>query len=341
MRPSVNRTCCGRSDWLLTLNYTVTKQSPLPMALPMDRDPLPRFQLPNESSGAARSAAQQEEDALDLVPTEQRRPISAIRARRILRAPAPPDSTQDVAVEDILLEAYAEPPPPPPQTKRTIAPPPRPVEIQVDVDPEVEVDALLRESLAAPRPQPPMYYAPPPFPQMATPITPSLAPVALSSLVPPPLEAAKKRSSGALFLVACLVLVVLGAATGGAVVFAMPDGSLAKLRQTAIGTETSERAPAVQVDRAPAPAPALVPQGPVAVPVSSLPQPSSEPGQTRVLFKSRARGHRVYVDGVVLKGAHGAPAATTLACGKHTIKVGSAGKAKVYDLPCGGEITLP
>ena len=303
------------------MNYTVTKQS----ARSMDRDPLPRFQLPHE-------------DALDLVPTEQRRPISAIRARRILRAPAAPDSTQDVAVEDILLEAYAEPPPAP-QTKRTIAPPPPPPPAEVEIDVDVEVDALLRQSLAAaPPPRPSMYYAPPPFPQMATPITPSLAPVALSSLVPPPV--AKKRSSGALFLVACLVLVVLGGGTGAALVFALPDGSLAKLREAAVGTKTAERAPAVQVDRAPAPP--LVPQGPVAVPVSSLSaKTAAEPGVTQVTFTGRARGHRVYVDGVVLKGHHGAPASTTLACGKHTIKVGSAGKPKVYDLPCGGEITLP
>ncbi len=48
-----------------------------------------------------------------------------------------------------------------------------------------------------------------------------------------------------------------------------------------------------------------------------------------------ANGHRVFVDGKV---AGEGSAALHLHCGSHTVKIGSAGKERTIDVPCGGSV---
>jgi hypothetical protein len=49
----------------------------------------------------------------------------------------------------------------------------------------------------------------------------------------------------------------------------------------------------------------------------------------------QAEGHRVWVDGVLLTAE-----AALVRCGEHQVRVGSTGRAKTVDVPCGGEITV-
>lgn len=48
-------------------------------------------------------------------------------------------------------------------------------------------------------------------------------------------------------------------------------------------------------------------------------------------------GHRIYVDGKVVGEG---PGPIAVPCGTHSIKVGSSGKDKKVDVPCGGEIQV-
>lgn len=317
------------------MNYTGTKARTVTHHS-SDALPLPRFQLPNE-------------DPLDFVPTEKRQSVSAVRARQVLRAPEPPDSTQDIAVEDILLEAYADPPPSKkkpekkPEQRPTIPPPPR-------ANSHVAVEELLESALrAAPPPPPAVYHAPPVVPQIQT-QTPSVAPVALPSYAPPPVAPRKSRSLA--FPIACVLVLAFGVGAGAALVTADPHGVITKARAA-----VAERARVLAAPRAPeaappppppaAPAKKVETPAPVAepapssaagVPVDALPKPTIEPDMTLVTFPDRARGHRIYVDKVVLKDAS---RTVKIKCGKRTIKIGSAGRARSMDLPCGGELSIP
>jgi hypothetical protein len=75
----------------------------------------------------------------------------------------------------------------------------------------------------------------------------------------------------------------------------------------------------------------------VGVPVEALPVPSAAPATTRVLFPRSSISHRVWIDGVLVGDDQ---QSITTKCGRHTIKIGSQGKARDLDLPCGRETTL-
>ncbi|HEY8039382.1 MAG TPA: hypothetical protein VIF15_06290 [Polyangiaceae bacterium] len=109
-------------------------------------------------------------------------------------------------------------------------------------------------------------------------------------------------------VLACAVLVVVALAS-------VPQG------QEARATASAPAAPA----RAAEPAPQ-----PVAV---SVPTPASTTGTLRV--DPSTEQQRVYVDGLVLS----APAAI-LRCGPHDVAVGSVGRTRTIDVPCGGEVTV-
>ncbi|MBX3197650.1 MAG: hypothetical protein KF894_05865 [Labilithrix sp.] len=125
--------------------------------------------------------------------------------------------------------------------------------------------------------------------------------------------------------------------------------------------ETTPAAPSAEVAATPAAEVASAPSAevtaaPAAMPTVSPdalpPAPSSAPGRavtaappaeevaptmTRVVLPSYAKGHRVFVDGrVVGEGAE----PITVACGKHKIQIGSRGRPRARNLPCGGELTL-
>lgn len=285
-----------------------------------DPAPLPQFQLPAEPVV----------DPSDVAETVERKPVSIDRARKIVRRrtlpPPSADSTQDVAPEDILLEAYAEPP-----TKRMLP------DLVSD-----EVDELLRAS------------DPPPVPSIA-PLAVAIGPAATpaAAFVPPPAEvaprpapAAKRSSHGALV---ALALFVSGVAVTAAIVFLVPASTFARAKASA--RALVDRAPApppppAKVEPASpappppavvtAPAPAVVDSAPV-VPVDALPKPIVPANTTLVTLPPSAVGHRVYVDDVVLPDG-ASPA--KMKCGKRTIRIGSQGKPREVDLPCGRDYVL-
>ncbi|MBX3209913.1 MAG: hypothetical protein KF764_33090 [Labilithrix sp.] len=92
---------------------------------------------------------------------------------------------------------------------------------------------------------------------------------------------------------------------------------------------------------APRAAPSSVSPSPAApipaVAVDALPKANVEPGMTLVTFPRSAKAHRIFVDNRVV-GSGAAP--MKLECGKRKIQIGSRGKARVRELPCGGELAL-
>ena len=70
------------------------------------------------------------------------------------------------------------------------------------------------------------------------------------------------------------------------------------------------------------------------VPVEALPAPKTT---TLLVFTPSRFGHRVWIDGAMV-GEDTKPIETK--CGRHTIKIGSQGKPRDVDLPCGGETKL-
>ncbi len=305
----------------------------------MDAAPLPRFQLPVEPV----------DDPSDVAETVERAPVTIDRARKIVRrrtfpsVPPSADSTQDVAPEDILLEAYPDPAPHPPRTQRMLP--------DLVAEAADEVDELLRATDPPPVPSvapmavaigpatPPASFAPPP------------APVAAFAPAPP-----AKRGSGALV---ALALFAIGVAATAAVVMLVPVDTFARARATAhalvdrspqptkpVAPAAAPPPPAVAPPPAPLPAPAPAPPaGPApkvedtapVVPVDALPKSSIAPDTTLVTLPKYAAGHRVYVDNVVLSDG---ASPVKMKCGKRTIRIGSQGKARELDLPCGRELTL-
>lgn len=190
------------------------------------------------------------------------------RSRRVVRRKISADSTEEVQVEDILLEAYAEEPPPPlrrvpgaPRFHNQIA--------QSDIAPSesaresiamaiasavpppsqsAAVDALLRASDPAFAP-----YAPPQGqgfvhpqgygygyrPSGADFESQSVAPVMMATTAPPPARPifanarANRVGRGAVVAIWSSVLVVLSVALGAAVVVGMKHGTFARLRDSA------------------------------------------------------------------------------------------------------------
>ena len=239
-----------------TLNHTHRKPYiPLPPALP-------RFSLPNESSPA-------EDDPLDAAATQQRPAMTSgvgPRSRRIVRRKIAADSTEEVQVEDILLEAYAEEPPPP-LTRRSAGAPPVPREsaresiamaIASAVPPPAQsaaVDALLRASEPSFAPYPhhappqgqgfvhsqPYVYAQPAYAQPSGADFESLSvvPVMMATTAPPPARPvfanarAKRVNRASVIAIWSSVLLVLGVALGAAVVLGVRNGTYARVRDSA------------------------------------------------------------------------------------------------------------
>lgn len=87
-------------------------------------------------------------------------------------------------------------------------------------------------------------------------------------------------------------------------------------------------------------APAALPPQPVSPTVVAAPQPPAAvaaPAATTGTLRidASAEGQRVFVDGVALSAT-----AALLRCGPHDIAVGSVGRTRSIDVPCGGEITV-
>ena len=338
------------------MNYNHSKPPvPSPSALP-------RFSLPNEPS-------EEGVDPLDVAATAQRPALDGSRARRVVRAsmslpPLPPlqaDATSEVQVEDILLEVYADDPPPTRRSSGVEAPASISASIASVVPPAAEqsaaVDALLRDPAFgyAPADHESPSVAPVAFPSMslslaeppATLARPLVAPASGSPGVP-----RRSRAATAMWTVLLLVVVVGG---GAGSVLGVRNGTYARLRDSAKAAAARARskpsAPAVQpVAPAAAPVAAVAPVAvatpvaPVAaapavpnVSVDSLPQSAIPADSSLVTFPASAQGRRVFFDGRLL-AVTSTP--MQLRCGRHMIRIGATGKARVTDLACGREVTL-
>lgn len=55
------------------------------------------------------------------------------------------------------------------------------------------------------------------------------------------------------------------------------------------------------------------------------------------MFPETSRGHRIWVDGTMVTAGE---KPTMLKCGHRKIQIGSAGKTRKIDLPCGKQIVL-
>ena len=238
-------------------------------------------------------------------------------SRRVMRRKPLADSTEEVQVEDILLEAYAEDPPPP-LTRRSAGAPPLPPDtesarasiamaIASAVPPPAQsaaVDALLRASAPAFTPYPLLPSAPSMPLQGQGFVHPqdyyrhsgadfesqSVAPVMLASTVPPPARPVFANGRGrvsrsAVVAIWSTVLVVIGVALGAAVVLGMKNGTYARLRDSAksaaVRGPSKPAAVAAAPERAPAPAPApLAAPSPVpdrVVVAAAAPAPAAVP----------------------------------------------------------------
>jgi hypothetical protein len=114
---------------------------------------------------------------------------------------------------------------------------------------------------------------------------------------------------------ACLVVLVIAAIQ-----------SVPRAQGVTAHTPPETTAPA----RPPEPKPVVAP-----VPQPAAPQPAPASTIGTLLVDSTAEGQRVFVDGVILS-AH----AALLRCGPHDVAMGSPGRTRTIDVPCGGEVTV-
>lgn len=225
-----------------------------------------------------------------------------------------PDATEEVQVEDILLEAYADEPPPssrvpplPAQAAQaaiasaiaSVVPPPP--------SQSAAVDELLRAS------DPAFAVRPPQGQGLVVPMggafgaygahehrsfpalqgydveTPSVSPMMLATTEPPappgrPVIGARRMNRGLVLAIWSLVLAVVGVAAGAAIVTAVQNGTYARLRDSAKSAaaraSTKPSAPiteAVAAPAVPAPPPVAVAPPPAAVPAPAPPAPPAMP----------------------------------------------------------------
>ncbi len=80
----------------------------------------------------------------------------------------------------------------------------------------------------------------------------------------------------------------------------------------------------------PAPQPSAV-----APAIPPAPPPTAEATTGTLRIDGSVEGQRVYLDGVALTAA-----AAMLRCGPHVLAVGSLSRARIVDVPCGGDITV-
>ncbi len=300
-----------------TLHHTRTETRPKIRKVTVPRPPaLPSFDL----------VADDYLDETDIAVTSERHAARPVDDRIIPKRS--PDSTSEVAPEDILLEAFTDAPlrvERPKQVPVQSMLPPPPTRQQL-----ADLDQLLKLSVR-PVAQMPMEQE-----------TPSVAPVALSnasfasiqgyaselgpSFHTDPRSGDKPQRSGVagLFMAAALLVV------GGVVGLVIVKAPLPMLQQAIHGGKAHVLStgawPPVRYAE---PKEAAKPTTPE-VSVSSLPKQEIPANMTVMSLPPRAVGHRVWVDGVVV-GTGSSP--VTVKCGRHNVKIG--GKVSRVNLPCG------
>jgi serine/threonine-protein kinase len=251
------------------------------------------------------------------------------------KIPSEPTMMRDPDPSDLqataeLRAASAAPPPP--------APPP------------AQTPVLTMGSFPAPAP-----YAPAPMfqPQMQRELMPTEPPAfrplpRTASMHPP-------GSSGAGWIVGALMGLVLAAGLAAGVgwwvygkraagrgVTGTSTGTGTGTRTTPTATATATAtatttATATATPTATTTATATATTTSTAAPTASSDVPVAGASEGILVFPASAAGHRVYVDGKV-KGDGATP--VVVACGKHTVKIGSAGEPADVDVPCGKTLNL-
>jgi hypothetical protein len=147
----------------------------------------------------------------------------------------------------------------------------------------------------------------------------------IPSVPPPPVDLpARSKADGwgwaatALTLAACLALVITG---------------LLIREQRALSANASAATSAVLGAVRTSPV-GLRPQQPRALLVNDLPQADqAAPVAAAVLVAPHLRQHRIWLDGALLRST--TDAGQPVACGRHTLRVGSSGARRNIDVPCG------
>jgi hypothetical protein len=88
---------------------------------------------------------------------------------------------------------------------------------------------------------------------------------------------------------------------------------------------------------APAPSHASAPSAPAASSAPSAEAPAAPSSWGEVALPLSAIGHRIFVDGRLVGESL---RSLRLACGRHAVRVGSAGITRPVDVPCGGEVSF-
>lgn len=227
--------------------------------------------------------------------------------------------------------------------------------------------------VAPPIPRPASPYTPQPL--VAPPLAParpmwSSAPPALVYEAPTPSQELRRDgpSTARILAVAAAASIVAGAVIGG--ILAMhengapaADGSASAARPPVVSAPpvaaqptlaASPASPAAQpAPSAPSKAPPVArpsvappsapPPPPAAgprvdpTPAADAELPSLKPGTGAILTDASERGHRVFVDGR-LAGGGGAP--IVVSCGLREVRVGSRGRLRQVNVPCGGAVPV-
>jgi serine/threonine protein kinase len=104
---------------------------------------------------------------------------------------------------------------------------------------------------------------------------------------------------------------------------ALPSESAAPSASASASASAAPAAPASAAPSASAPA---------SPPASASASPSSSPTAAEISTEAASPHHRIFVDDRVVGET---PSTVTVACGKHTVKIGSSGKPQDVDIPCG------
>lgn len=297
---------------------------------PVATAPLPRYVLPGERVPQHAPAAVGEPD--DAAPTLERPAVT------LAMAESAADSTLEVAPEDVLLEAYAEPARPAPRPRgRTV---PARTHSLVPVAVPVAAFATPSSFEVAPRASSPSVF----------PVHFSLPSATMGVQATRARTGSTPRGHVGRVVALSALGTLLGAGALLAVAVTAPrarralsfSGAVsASAPRQATRVHATELTPLVRTKLA------LAPQGAASgEPAGAGPDTgvaALEPigaRATRVTFPARAAGHRIFVDGRFLLG-HEDGASALLPCGERTIRIGSAGVDRRHELPCGATYDLP
>jgi hypothetical protein len=148
----------------------------------------------------------------------------------------------------------------------------------------------------------------------------------------PPAPQTQRSGSGTVVALGIMAAVVFGGAAGGAVIFG--PRVIAMLRETDAPAST----PVIAVQSPPSTVVTVPPPPPPPPPSVAPAAPVIDSSSTLVTFPPYATGHRIFVDGVLLNVDVSAP--VKLKCGRHVIRIGTAGRVRGVNLQCGSELTL-